>query len=129
MRESPHGERTQVLQVRFPIVVLIVVIVSCAVLIPLAWSQSPPDIQVVSAAVTILYFPFKAVVALGGAVVGGLAYVLSGFNETTAKRIWIPSMYGTYIITPEHLSCDRRIRFVGVADESEGMPTTTTIHD
>lgn len=114
---------------RFTIVVLIVVIVSCALVVPSAWSQSPPDVQIASAAATILYFPFKAVFALGGGIFGGFAYVLSGFSETTGKRIWIPSMYGTYIITPEHLSCDRRVRFVGVADEGDGMSTTTTIHD
>lgn len=114
---------------RFPIVVLIVIIISCAVSVPSAWSQAPPDIQLASAAATILYFPFKAVFALGGGIAGGFAYVLSGFNEITAKRIWIPSMYGTYIITPEHLGCDRRVRFLGVADESEGMPATTTTHD
>ncbi|UVT17038.1 MAG: hypothetical protein H8K04_05650 [Nitrospira sp.] len=101
----------------FPRVVLIVVITCCSVLVPPAWSQAPPDIQLTAAAVTILYFPFKAAVALGGGIVGGLAYVLSGFCETTAKDIWIPSMYGTYIITPHHLSRDRPIRFLGVDAE------------
>ena len=108
---------------RFPLVVLIVVIIYCSVLIPPAWGQPPPDIQLTAAAATILYFPFKAALALGGGIVGGLAYVLSGFCETTAKRIWIPSMEGTYIITPAHLSLDRPIRFWGVAAETEGMPT------
>jgi hypothetical protein len=77
-----------------------------------------------SAAATILYFPFKAAFAIGGGIVGGLAYVFSGFSEPTAKSIWVPSMYGTYVITPEHLSGDRPVRFLGVAAESEGMPTT-----
>jgi hypothetical protein len=54
--------------------------------------------------------------------VGGLAYVFSGFNETTAKNIWIPSMYGTYEIIPEHLTGDRPVRFLGVAVEKEEMP-------
>ena len=109
---------------RFPLVVLIVVITYCSVLVPPAWSQAPPDIQLTAAAATILYFPFKAAFALGGGIVGGLAYVFSGFCETTAKRIWIPSMYGTYIITPEHLGRDRPIRFLGVEAEIWRMPTT-----
>ncbi len=117
------------LDVRFPLVVLIVVITYCSVLVPPAWSQSPPDIQLTAAAATILYFPSKAAFALGGGIVGGLAYVLSGFCETTAKSIWIPSIYGTYIITPEHLSLDRPIHFLGVAAESEGMPTTPAATD
>jgi hypothetical protein len=66
-----------------------------------------------------VYFPFKAAFAIGGGIVGGLAYVFSGMSEQTAKNIWIPSMYGTYVITPEHLSGDRPVRFFGVAAESE----------
>ena len=72
-------------------------------------------------AATILYFPFKAAFAIGGGIVGGLAYVFSGFSESTAKNIWVPSVYGTYVITPEHLSGDRPVRFLGVAAENEGM--------
>ncbi len=120
---------------RLPIVVLILVITYCSMLVAPAWSQSSSaDTQqgtasgagmgAASAAATILYFPFKAAFAIGGGIVGGLAYVFSGFSEPTAKSIWVPSMYGTYVITPEHLSGDRPVRFLGVAVESEGMPTT-----
>ena len=122
---------------KLPIVVLIVVITYCSVLLATpAWSQSsPPDTQqgtasgagmgAASAAATILYFPFKAAFAIGGGIVGGLAYVFSGFSESTAKSIWVPSMYGTYLITPEHLSGDRPVRFLGVEADSEGMPSTS----
>lgn len=120
---------------KLPIVVLIVVITYCSMFVAPAWSQSSSvDTQqgtasgagmgAASAAATILYFPFKAAFAIGGGIVGGLAYVFSGFSEPTAKSIWIPSIYGTYVITPEHLSGDRPVRFLGVAAESEGMPTT-----
>ncbi|MDH4235995.1 MAG: hypothetical protein OEV17_01995, partial [Nitrospira sp.] len=68
---------------------------------------------------TCLYFPFKGAFAIGGAIVGGLAYAFSGGSEQTAKSIWIPSMYGTYVITPEHLTGDRPVRFLGVAADSE----------
>jgi hypothetical protein len=78
--------------------------------------------QAASAVATILYFPLKAAFAIGGGIVGGLAYVFSGGSEQTAKGIWVPSMYGTYVITPEHLSGDRAVRFLGVAAESEGAP-------
>lgn len=120
---------------KLPIVVLIVVITYCSMFVAPAWSQSSSvDTQqgtasgagmgAASAAATILYFPFKAAFAIGGGIVGGLAYVFSGFSEPTAKSIWVPSIYGTYVITPEHLSGDRPVRFLGVAAESEGMPTT-----
>jgi hypothetical protein len=45
-----------------------------------------------------------------------LAYAFSGGNETAAKSIWTTSMYGTYIITPDHLRGDKPIRFLGVAE-------------
>ena len=119
---------------RLPIVVLILVITYCSMLVAPAWSQSSSaDTQqgtasgagmgAASAAATILYFPFKAAFA-GGGIVGGLAYVFSGFSEPTAKSIWVPSMYGTYVITPEHLSGDRPVRFLGVAAENEGTSVT-----
>lgn len=122
---------------KLPIVILIVVITYCSMLLVTpAWSQSsPPDTQqgtasgagmgAASAAATILYFPFKAAFAIGGGIVGGLAYVFSGFSESTAKSIWVPSMYGTYLITPEHLSGDRPVRFLGVEADNEGMPSTS----
>jgi hypothetical protein len=75
--------------------------------------------QAAAAVSTILYFPFKGAFAIGGGIVGGLAYVFSGFSEQTAKSIWVPSMYGTYVITPEHLTGDRPVRFLGVAAEGE----------
>ncbi len=116
--------------------VLIVVITYCSILVAPAWSQSSSaDTQqgtaagagmgAASAAATILYFPFKAAFAIGGGIVGGLAYLFSGFSEPTAKSIWIPSMFGTYVITPEHLNGDRPVRFLGVAAENEGTPGTS----
>jgi hypothetical protein len=65
---------------------------------------------------TLLYLPLKAAFAVGGGLVGGLAYAFSGGNENAAKSIWTTSMYGTYIITPDHLRGDKPIRFLGVPD-------------
>ena len=65
---------------------------------------------------TLLYLPLKAAFAIGGGLVGGLAYAFSGGNETAAKSIWTTSMYGTYILTPDHLRGDKPIRFLGVAE-------------
>lgn len=120
---------------------LLLVFSAVAVAAP-AWSQdsaAPPPVsstedtsqgtasgagmQAASAVATILYFPFKAAFAIGGGIVGGLAYVFSGGSDTTAKNIWTTSMYGTYIITPEHLTGDRAVRFLGVpADSAETAP-------
>jgi hypothetical protein len=80
-------------------------------------TPSGVGMQAASAVATILYFPFKAAFAIGGGLVGGLAYAFSGGSEQTAKNIWIPSIYGTYIITPDHLKGDKPVRFLGVPAE------------
>jgi hypothetical protein len=77
-------------------------------------TPSGVGLQAASAVATILYFPFKAAFAIGGGVVGGLAYAFSGGSEQTAKNIWIPSIYGTYIITPDHLKGDKPVRYLCV---------------
>lgn len=77
-------------------------------------TPSGVGMQAASAVATIIYFPFKAAFAIGGGIVGGLAYAFSGGSEQTAKNIWVPSLYGTYIITPEHLKGDKPVRFLGV---------------
>ncbi len=129
------SKRKEAFHVRLPIVVLIVVITYCSVLVAPAWSQSSSaeaqqgtysgaGMGAASAVATILYFPFKAAFAIGGGIVGGLAYVFSGLSEPTAKSIWVPSILGDYAIVPEHLSGDRPIRFLGVAAENEGTTVT-----
>ncbi len=122
---------------RLPIVIVLVVIAYGSMLVAPAWSQSSSaDVQqgtasgagmgAAAGAATILYFPFKAAFAILGGITGGLAYVCSGFNEQTAKSVWVPSVYGTYVITPEHLSGDRPVRFLGVAAEDEGLAPAPT---
>jgi hypothetical protein len=102
---------------------------------PTAWSQestgsastvsteggdtSSAGMQVAAGASTLLYFPLKAAFAISGGIVGGLAYIFSGGNETAAKSIWTTSLYGTYIITPDHLQGNRPVRFLGVADQND----------
>lgn len=122
---------------RFKIIALTIVLAfwTVAVVSP-AWSQesapaTPPSeggtasgagLGALSGLTTILYLPFKAAFAIGGGIVGGLAYAFSGGNENAAKSIWTTSMYGTYIITPDHLRGDKPIRFLGVADSAEAPP-------
>lgn len=124
---------------RFKLVAVFVLLALCIFTIaPSAWSQettgsassanteggdtSSAGMQVAAGASTLLYFPLKAAFAICGGIVGGLAYAFSGGNENAAKSIWITSLYGTYIITPDHLQGNRPIRFLGVA-ESTDAPT------
>jgi len=124
---------------RFKLVTVFLLLALCIVtMAPSAWSQEstpPPStgnteggtassagMQAAAAVSTILYFPFKAAFAIGGGIVGGLAYAFSGGNEQAAKSIWDTSLRGTYFISPDHLQGNRPIRFLGVAD-SDDAPT------
>lgn len=122
----------------FKLVVVFLVLALCTVtMMPSsAWSQensaapssasteggtaSSAGMGAASAVATILYFPFKAAFAIGGGIVGALAYAFSGGNEQAAKSIWDTSLRGTYYISPDHLQGNRPIRFLGVADPNDG---------
>ena len=119
----------------FKLVAVFLLLALCTVtMVPSAWSQesaAPPSsesteggtassagMQAAAGVSTLLYLPLKLVFAIGGGIVGGLAYAFSGGNEQAAKSIWDTSLYGTYLITPDHLQGNRPIRFLGVADSS-----------
>ena len=87
-------------------------------------SSSSAGMQAAAGLSNLLYFPAKAVFAICGGVIGGLTYVFSGLNENAAKPVWVTSMYGTYIITPDHLRGDKPIRFLGVADPEAPAQST-----
>ncbi len=72
-----------------------------------------------SALLTVVYFPVKLVYAILGGIVGGFAYGLSGGDLETAKDVWEPSFYGTYVITPDHLKGNEPVRFFGVSAYEE----------
>ena len=120
----------------FKLVAVFLLLALCTVtMVPSAWSQestAPPSsesieggstssagMQVASGFSTLLYLPLKLAFAISGGIVGGLTYVFSGLNEKAAKPVWETSMYGTYIITPDHLRGDKPIRFLGVVDSND----------
>jgi hypothetical protein len=122
------------------LIAMMLVATLCTVtMMPAAWSQDatpPPSsdsgeggnassagMGAAAGLSTLLYLPLKAAFAIGGGIVGGLAYAFSGGNEAAAKSIWTTSMYGTYIITPDHLRGDKPIRFLGVADPDNAPQT------
>jgi hypothetical protein len=83
-------------------------------------SQGTPGgagLGVASLIATIPYGALKVAFAVVGGVVGGMTYVFSGGNEDAAKSVWTTTMYGTYVLTPEHLRGDRPVRFLGIAEE------------
>jgi hypothetical protein len=106
-------------------------------IVPSVWSQgstptpssegseggnaSNAGMQVAAGLSNFLYLPLKLAFAIGGGVVGGLTYLFSGLNEKAAMPVWETSLYGTYIITPDHLEGNRPIRFLGVADSHDAQ--------
>lgn len=123
----------------FKAITLVLILALCTFPVaPQAWSQETPASSTSeggsssSAAMgaaagfsTLLYLPLKVAFAIGGGIVGGLAYAFSGGNENAAKSIWTTSLYGTYIITPDHLRGDKPIRFLGVADTNDAPAQAT----
>ncbi|MGD9852753.1 MAG: hypothetical protein AB7T38_15980 [Nitrospirales bacterium] len=66
-----------------------------------------------SGLLTLVYLPAKTVYAILGSVVSGLTYAVTGGDWETAKSVFEPSVYGTYVITPDHLKGNEPVRFYG----------------
>jgi hypothetical protein len=77
-------------------------------------SVSGAGLQAASWLATVIYGPFKIAFAIVGGVTGGLTYVFSGGDTDAAMSVWGTSVYGTYVITPDHLKGDKAVRFFGV---------------
>lgn len=120
-------------------VAVLIVAVWGGTFIPGAWAQavgqregetastgtpSGAALQAASWFVTIPYGAVKVGFALLGGVVGGLTYALSAGDTEAAKAVWTTTMYGTYLITPEHLKGERAVRFLGV--QAEGPDSVKT---
>ena len=74
-------------------------------------------LQAASWLLTLPYGAAKVAYAIGGGVVGGLAWAMTGGKTEVAKSVWIPSMTGDYIVQPKHLTGQKPLRFVGVSSE------------
>jgi hypothetical protein len=81
----------------------------------------------------LIYMPAKFTYATLGAITGGFAYVLTGFNTKVGKSVWIPSTGGDYVITPRMLRGEDPIYFSGTTQptrergerEEEDLPAGT----
>ena len=66
-----------------------------------------------SALGSLVYGPTKVAYAIGGTVIGGLAYVFSAGDLDVAAPIWERSVRGDYVLTPAHIRGERPIEFIG----------------
>jgi hypothetical protein len=59
----------------------------------------------------VAYMPAKLLYSITGGITGGLAFLLTGANTDVAENIWVPSMGGTYVLTPRMMRGDDEIVF------------------
>jgi len=68
----------------------------------------------------LFYMPAKMLYAVGGGIVGGLGYCLTGGSLDVAQSIWSPSLGGTWILSPEMMRGKNPILFSGESYEVGG---------
>lgn len=71
-------------------------------------------LQAASWALTLPYGAAKVAYAIGGGIVGSLAWAMTGGKTEVGKSVWIPSMTGDYLVQPHHLTREKPLRFLGV---------------
>ena len=62
---------------------------------------------------SLVYSPVKLVYAVGGLVVGSLAWVFTAGDTNVADKVYVRSLRGTYVITPEILRGEQPLVFIG----------------
>jgi len=69
---------------------------------------------------TLIYGPIKLTYAILGGTIGGLGYVVSAGSLDVSNKIWVPSLGGSYVITPEMLRGEQAIHFFGSTTAASG---------
>ena len=111
---------------------LVAVVLSLALGSVPALAENPQDNQGLEAGNSISasylslgYTPAKIVVALFGALGGGLAGLLTGGDQRAAYAFWVPLMGGDYFVRPENLSGGRPLAFFG--SDYEDRPSQVNV--
>jgi len=76
-----------------------------------------------------IYSPVKVTYALLGGLTGGVAYGLTGGNADVAKKIWTPSLRGTYVVTPDMLKGKEEVQFVGQPETKTYPPQENRVQE
>ena len=72
----------------------------------------------------VFYMPAKFVYAAAGGLTGGFAFALTGGDLETAEKIWVTSMGGTYVLTPNMLQGQDAIAFTGTPSTTAATADT-----
>jgi hypothetical protein len=73
---------------------------------------------------SLIYGPVKLIYAVGGLVVGSFAWVFTAGDSEVAEKVFVRSLRGTYVITPEILLGEERVEFIG-RDVDDDRPVQT----
>ncbi|MBL79611.1 MAG: hypothetical protein CMH70_06225 [Nitrosomonadaceae bacterium] len=94
-----------------------------AMTVPAAHAEDAPNefvvaisdtgMEAASALATMVYFPAKIAVTMGGGIVGLGAYLLTGGDDEAANEIWAVTNGGDFLVEPEHLTGEKSIKFMG----------------
>jgi hypothetical protein len=75
------------------------------------WSQAGLGVAAIGA--DFLYVPAKLIYGVLGLTTGSAGWALTGGDSEVATRVFTPSLRGTYVLTPQHLTGEDAIHFVG----------------
>jgi hypothetical protein len=78
-----------------------------------------------AAVCSLVYGPTKIVYAAGGSLIAGMAWMFSGGDSEVASTVLTRAVRGTYVITPETLTGDGSVEFVGRSPEYRTATTAS----
>jgi hypothetical protein len=78
-----------------------------------------------AAVLNLVYIPMKAVVAIGGGVVGAVTGLLTGGDVRAAYSVWVPTGGGSYFVRAAHLEGSEQLEFFG----SDYADTPSTLRE
>jgi len=61
----------------------------------------------------LVYGPVKLVYATGGLIVGAFAWAFTAGDTQVATKVFTRSLRGNYVVTPDHLTGERELIFIG----------------
>jgi hypothetical protein len=64
----------------------------------------------------IFYMPAKLLYGIGGSLVGGAGYLMTGGNTQVSNTIWRSSLGGDYVLTPDMVAGKQPVHFSGPTD-------------
>lgn len=62
---------------------------------------------------SVVYCPAKTIYSLGGHLIGGTAFILTGGDKESAWKIFDNAVKGDYFVLPSHLKGEKKLKFNG----------------